>query len=237
MNIGARAFEPDAERAIVIENSTRTYVAPNDGWVCTQAVSTEVGAYANLYTKALTVSETVPFEGNSVQVFIPVKKGETVHMYEGNVKSLVRKFLPALGGGGCKIPVYQLLKRRCSLCLRLSRSSALLENPLQGFRSRPRQTELSDSRTLRATLHQAMGGLFSTTFPKVKAISASMQLSEAKCSADPTCLREKTRAPQSISLFVKAWKFGKTVKRLPRFSSFRATAFDLDEQEVRYGFA
>lgn len=99
MNIGARAFEPDAERAIVIENSTSTYVAPNDGWVCTQAVSTEVGAYANLYTKAVTVSETVPYEGNAVQVLIPVKKGETVHMYEGSVKSLVRKFLPALGGG------------------------------------------------------------------------------------------------------------------------------------------
>lgn len=98
MNIGARAFEPDAERAIVIENSAVTYVAPNDGWVCTQAVSTSVGAYANLYTDAITVSETVPYEGNSVQVFIPVKKGDTVRMYEGSVKSLVRKFLPALGG-------------------------------------------------------------------------------------------------------------------------------------------
>ncbi len=98
MNIGARAFEPDAGRAIVIENSGSTYVAPNDGWVCTQAVSTAAGAYANLYTEAVTVSETVPYEGNTVQVFIPVKKGDTVHMYEGSVKSLVRKFLPALGG-------------------------------------------------------------------------------------------------------------------------------------------
>lgn len=99
MNIGARAFEPDASRVIVIGNTGNTYVAPNDGWVCVQAVSTENGAYANVYTDAVTVSESVPYSGNSVQVLIPVKKGDTVHMYEGSVESLIRKFVPALGGG------------------------------------------------------------------------------------------------------------------------------------------
>lgn len=222
---------------IQIPQGESTYTAPADGYVSFALSGTGL---MRLSVDGQCESCIGIYGGNvnsvSSSQWLRVNKGDVVKFrVETLDECFWARFVRTVGGG--EIPDYQALERRCSPCLRLSRSFELLENPLQGFRSRPRQTELSASRTLRATLHQAMGGLFSTTIPKVKAISASMQLSEAKCSVDPTCLREKTRASQSISLFVKVWKFGKTVKRRLRFTSSRATAFNLIEQEVRYGFA
>ena len=162
LNGGAKAYGPDETRAITLDANVETYVAPSNGWVAIQAKATAVGAWTSAYTVALTSTSTVPYKDNNVQIFIPVKKGEIVSMYQGEVTNLVKRFLPAVGGG--KSLCNQYVRRGC-VCLTSNPSFVSSGALFRRSAFPPQIRKQSKFRSLKnrtSTSHQKTDGLFST---------------------------------------------------------------------------
>lgn len=146
-------------------------IAVSDGYIWAAGRTSAIGGFLQVNSQAMqiTTSGTSIGEGEMLNIFIPVSKGQGFTVYARSMNQIVVRLVRTIGGG------YNILLRRALSCLRPSfnfslKNSLLAEatgfptNPIQLFKRRISHLQRQESGFLSSLL--ATGGSASKGLPR-----------------------------------------------------------------------
>ena len=126
-------------------------IAVSDGYIWAAGRTSAIGGFLQVNSQALqiTASGTSIGEGETLNIFIPVSKGQGFTVYARSMNQIVVRLVRTIGGG------YNILLRRALSCLRPSFNFSQRSS----FRTNPSGSEANPSRT-----QLQLGSPFNTLF-------------------------------------------------------------------------
>lgn len=96
LRVGSRGAMPGTQW--IDYSNVTSFVAPADGWAYAHVRTTESGGYIALSNSAFSTTVAAPSAGHVPQVFLPMRRGDSVRYETASSKEIVFGFIKSVGG-------------------------------------------------------------------------------------------------------------------------------------------